>query len=128
MAAKRTPATLQKSSAEEIKREESPFWLVPVFLDIGSSGGLSFKWPLAHRMGLVRPIFVEPDPIEADRLRQSKPHIEILPFALWNTDGIVDFNVTRAPGCSSLLEPDLDTARSLGRVRRFRLRARLGSP
>lgn len=100
----------------------------PVLLDIGSRGGLATKWHLINRCGFLTPLLVEPDPDEAENLRFRLPRAKVLPFALWNVDGPVELNLTRLPACSSVLVPDLDTMRLLGRADEFEIVRRVSVP
>jgi FkbM family methyltransferase len=80
----------------------------PCYLDVGARGGLSPRWQLVYRAGLIRPAFVEPDSNEANRLSEIYPDAIVLPVALGAVDGEqVTLHVTVQPGCSSLRRPDV---------------------
>jgi FkbM family methyltransferase len=76
-------------------------------LDVGARDGLSPNW---ERLGaLVRPVLVEPDPVEAARLTEryhNVPGAVILQQGLAESAGRRTLYVTRLPHCSSLLEPN----------------------
>ncbi len=87
----------------------------PVYLDIGARGGLPPRWQWVQQAGLIRPAFVEADPEEADRLRTSLPDALVLSHALGDIDGEdALLHVTREPGRSSVLEPDMDVLAPFG--------------
>jgi FkbM family methyltransferase len=87
----------------------------PVYLDIGARGGLSARWKLVHAARLIRPVFVEADPDEADRLKYRYPGASVIPFALGDVDGeSAELKITREPGRSSLLEPDVAVLEKFG--------------
>lgn len=77
------------------------------YADIGARGGLSRSWQVLWKAGLVSPIFVEPEPEAAGVLRGLYPDAQIIQRALGDTNETRTLYVTRQPGCSSLLEPDL---------------------
>ena len=88
---------------------------LPTYLDVGARGGLPARWQLAYRAGLIRPVFVEPDPGEAARLSSRYPGVLVIPNALGDVDGqAAELKVTREPGRSSMLEPDIDVLRAFG--------------
>lgn len=43
----------------------------PVYLDIGARGSLPRRWHMAWLLGIVSPVFVEPDPEQARLLRKK---------------------------------------------------------
>jgi FkbM family methyltransferase len=77
--------------------------------DIGSRGGVHQRW---HRFGAhLRVIGFEPDRQECQRLNEmsgSYPYeFRCLPYALGrDVRSAVDFHICKAPGCSSLYEPN----------------------
>lgn len=75
-------------------------------LDVGARGGLQYPWNRLRSM--INPIMVEPDPQEADRLRDVSDgaDVVVVPHALWSRDEDVELRITRSPGCSSVLEPN----------------------
>jgi FkbM family methyltransferase len=75
--------------------------------DVGARGGLSRGWQVLWRAGFVRPIFVEPEPEEAARLREMYPNASIIQRALGEQREARTLFVTHQPGCSSLLRPDV---------------------
>ena len=86
----------------------------PVLYDIGGRGGLHARWRLAHKCGLVRPLLFEPDPAEREQLVKIYGHSSVVSVAVGDQEGSASLYVTAEPGCSSLLEPDLDALRALG--------------
>lgn len=80
---------------------------VPVYLDIGSRGGLPARWRPVLFAGLILPVYVEPDPIEAANMTRRFPRARLIRAPLGAVDGYpATLHVTREPGRSSLLEPD----------------------
>jgi FkbM family methyltransferase len=78
------------------------------YLDIGARGGLPTRWGWAYGAGLIRPVFVEADPGEAARLKTRYPGTSVIPLALGDVDDEqAELKITREPGRSSLLEPDM---------------------
>jgi FkbM family methyltransferase len=73
------------------------------FWDIGARWGLSRSVECLYRLGFVRPVFFEPDPLEAARLLQT--YSKVFNYALSNNNGEATLYVTREPGGSSLLKP-----------------------
>lgn len=73
--------------------------------DVGARGGLSRGWHFMWKAGLVRPIFVEPEPEEANRLSKTYSNASIIQAALGEQSETRTLYVTRQPGCSSLLRP-----------------------
>lgn len=88
---------------------------IGTFLDVGSRGGLASRWQWAYRAGLIRPVFVEPDAAEAASLRRRYPGETVIEVALGARDATdVVLNITREPGRSSVLEPDVARLREYG--------------
>lgn len=75
--------------------------------DVGARGGLSRGWQVLWRAGLVRPIFVEPEPEEAKRLGETYPNAALIEHALGERQEMRSLFVTHHPGCSSLLRPQV---------------------
>jgi FkbM family methyltransferase len=78
------------------------------YADVGARGGLPSPWYFAHKLGLVYPIFFEPDPVAAKVLGSSYPSTVVVPYAL----GAIDCKeetlyITRALGQTSVLKPDI---------------------
>lgn len=80
-----------------------------ILADIGARGGIDERW---HPYGdHVEAIAFDADPVECERLNGLEfPYkIQFLPYALGATDGeSATLNICRKPGCSSLLEPNMD--------------------
>ena len=60
---------------------------------------------ILYRIGVVRPIFFEPDPLEANNLTQRYKFSSVFNCALLDKDGTATLYITRDPSCSSLLRP-----------------------
>lgn len=74
-------------------------------VDVGARGGVQTEWRRADRH--LEVIGFEPDPAEHARLNESaSPGVRFLNAALTDAPGRVTLNVTRAPGSSSVLEPN----------------------
>ena len=81
----------------------------PVYLDVGSRGGLPARWRPVASVGLIASVFVEPDLVEAAQLAAQFPKARLIRSALGSTDNAVaTLRLTREPGRSSLLEPNPD--------------------
>ena len=82
---------------------------------MGARGGLPLRCQWAQRAGLISPAFVEAEPREAARLRLASLGALVLPYPLGDVDGKDTLlNLTREPGRSSLLEPDMDALAPFG--------------
>lgn len=77
-------------------------------LDVGARNGLSRGYQWMWRAGLVAPTFIEPEPEEANRLRERYPDAQVIECALGKQKEKRSLYVTRQPGCSSLLMPRVD--------------------
>jgi len=60
---------------------------------------------ILYRIGVVRPIFFEPDPLEANNLTHRYKFSSVFNCALLDKDGTATLYITRDPSCSSLLRP-----------------------
>jgi len=79
----------------------------PVYLDVGSRGGLPARWRPVESVGLIAPVLVEPDRAEAARLAVQSPKARLIQSPLGSVDGaLATLHLTREPGRSSLLEPN----------------------
>lgn len=76
-------------------------------IDIGARDGLQYPWDGLKRE-LLTVTFVEPDPVEAERLQNTiiDDETSVLPFALWKERADVTFHITRSPGVSSVYLPN----------------------
>ena len=96
-------AAVSRAAAEAVylgmRKAPLSFW------DIGARGGLSRPMEILYRIGVVRPIFFEPDPLEANTLTRRYKFSNVFNCALLNKDGTATLYLTRDPGCSSLLRP-----------------------
>ncbi len=84
------------------------------YLDVGARGGPIRAWAMAHRSGIADLFLVEPDAEEAIGLRSKWPRATIVEAALGSSASSQTLYVTADPACSSLLEPDLDSAVNVG--------------
>jgi len=96
-------AAVSRAAAEAVylgmRKAPLSFW------DIGARGGLSRAMEILYRVGVVRPIFFEPDPLEADTLTHRYRFSSVFKCALLDKDGTATLYLTRDPGSSSLLRP-----------------------
>ncbi len=73
-------------------------------VDVGGAGGLEPEWhPHANS---ISPVFFEPNPEAAQRLRDSLRYATVIDRALSNSSGRKRLYVTRNPLCTSLLKPN----------------------
>ncbi len=104
---------LQSSTFTQYLRD-SPLVLV----DIGARGGPSENWQAA--LPHLSVIGFEPDPEEHARFQKAAPANECyLNAALWHEPPDQMLNLTRSPGSSSILEPNLDFLRRFPNNERF---------
>jgi FkbM family methyltransferase len=78
-----------------------------VLVDIGASGGIQPKW--RRHLRHLRPIMIEPNPAEAERLRDSlgtRTDSVVVERGLAAAAGSYTLNVAHWPGCTSLREAD----------------------
>ena len=96
-------AAVSRAAAEAVylgmRKTPLSFW------DIGARGGLSRPMEILYRIGVVRPIFFEPDPLEANTLTHRYKFSSVFNCALFDKDGDGTLYLTRDPGSSSLLRP-----------------------
>src|SRR5438034_7547466 len=96
-------AAVSRAAAEAVylgmRKAPLSFW------DIGARGGLSRPMEVLYRVGVVRPSFFEPDPLEANTLTHRYKGSSVFKCALWDKDGAATLYLTRDPSCSSLLRP-----------------------
>jgi FkbM family methyltransferase len=96
-------AAVSRAAAEAVylglRRAPLSFW------DIGARGGLSRPMEILYRIGVVRPMFFEPDPLEANNLTHRYKFSSVFNCALLDKDGTATLYITRDPSCSSLLRP-----------------------
>src|SRR6266436_4479298 len=96
-------AAVSRAAAEAVylgmRKTPLSFW------DIGARGGLSRPMEILYRIGVVRPIFFEPDPLEANTLKHRYKFSSVFNCALLDKDGDGTLYLTRDPGSSSLLRP-----------------------
>jgi len=80
-----------------------------VLVDVGARSGIDERWAPYHQHLDV--IGFDADKVECDRLNASKfPYkVRYLPHALGSSDGQkVELRICKKPGCSSLLEPNME--------------------
>jgi FkbM family methyltransferase len=77
----------------------------PMLLDVGARGGPQRKWVALSRLARLDFQLVEPEAVEAQRLRRSWPRARIIQHALGEADGEAEFHANPDPGLSSLLPP-----------------------
>lgn len=85
------------------------------FVDVGARGGIDERWRPFH--GLLQVLAFEPDPEECSKLNGSASRmpypIQFVPKALGAIDGEqASLNICKQPGCSSLLQPNLELCRA----------------
>lgn len=76
--------------------------------DVGGRGGLQGRWRVVARFAPVVGVLFEPDPAEAARLRASGERVTVVEWALGAEPGTATLHITREPGRSSLLVPNVD--------------------
>jgi len=72
-------------------------------LDIGARGGVDWPWSIFNKDSISL-ILVEPDPIEAEKLKRNVKNQEgvVLPYALWREKSTLTLNLNKSPGTSSV--------------------------
>ena len=73
--------------------------ITPIYLDVGSAGGLSRLWGYLQELQLIKIISIDLNN------KWGKTH-NLINTAIGHIDGKHDFYITRHPGCCSCLEPD----------------------
>jgi len=92
-------------------------------LDIGARGGIGQPWDTIKSSDL-NVILVEPDPIEAEVLKQNHQG-DILPYALWSEETELILNINNSPGTSSVLEPNMAFLRQFDDSERFEAQSKI---
>jgi hypothetical protein len=92
-------STITKASLYGMRREPIRYW------DAGARWGLSRPMQALYRCGLVRPVFFEAEPAEAERLKARYRRGSVLACGLWDDETSGTLYVTDEPGQSSLLKP-----------------------
>jgi FkbM family methyltransferase len=79
---------------------------------------------------LLSVVLVEPDPIEAERLRKELSPNEgvVLPFALWRDERTLTLNLNRSPGTSSIYLPNRQFIDQFPEAERFDVLEKLEMP
>ncbi len=78
-------------------------------LDIGARGGVQWPWSELTPDSLTT-VMVEPDAVEAERLRQKCVGTNegvVLSAALWQEGTLLNLNLNRSPGTSSVFKPNM---------------------
>ncbi len=76
-------------------------------MDVGGRDGLHNRWD--GFKDFAQFILVEPDPVEAKRLQSiGGKNLQIVDKALWSKPCEIKINITSSPGCSSVLNPDMN--------------------
>jgi FkbM family methyltransferase len=75
------------------------------YVDIGGRGGLPPRWKIAHSLGLIRPIFFEPEKMAAIELQKRYPKAVVETIGLGDKAGSATLYLTRDKGRSSVLRP-----------------------
>jgi FkbM family methyltransferase len=76
-------------------------------VDVGSAGGIQPKWE--RHLSQLNAFLFEPNLSEAEKIRgryAGQPNIQVITKALYDTTATKTLNVTRHPGCTSLLPPN----------------------
>lgn len=90
-------------------------------LDVGARGGVQWPWNRVSSE-LLSTVLIEPDPTEAERLKQELERNErsaVLPVALWCDQRILSINSNRSPGTSSAYMPNKQFLNQFPEVERF---------
>ena len=77
------------------------------FVDIGAAGGLEPRWKAIEKH--ISYYGFEPDKRSINELNIKINKIKnkyFYPFALWSTNGSIDLNLCKSPGCSSVFKPN----------------------
>jgi len=77
-------------------------------LDIGARGGLQWPWDQLTS-NLIKNIFIEPDPEEAEKLRKEYHESGrgvVIESALWCDERELSLYINKSPGTSSVFEPN----------------------
>ncbi len=91
-----------------LKRFATRFGRRPVLGIIGARDGAAGVHRILAARGLIDVMGFEPDKEECERLTKLQPYATFEPWALGETTGPRPFYITKHPGCSSCLEPDME--------------------
>ena len=91
-------------------------------LDIGARDGLGWPWDQLEP-NLVEAILIEPDPEEAERLKNQSGgrKLHVIPRALWDEQKKVTLNINKSPGTSSIFEANTEFLNQFPDAQRFNL-------
>jgi FkbM family methyltransferase len=92
-------------------------------LDVGARDGVGYPWNTAEIENL-NVILVEPDPEEAELLRQHHQG-DILPYALWSKETELWLNINNSPGTSSVLEANIPFLSQFDDSQRYELKNKI---
>ncbi|MBF8274667.1 MAG: FkbM family methyltransferase [Magnetococcales bacterium] len=88
-------------------------------MDVGARGGID-AIPWSNMLSLIDVISFEPEADELKRmLARKRENDQILGTALHRDVLKIPLHVTKAPGCSSLYEPNIDFLKQFPNVERF---------
>lgn len=90
-------------------------------LDVGARGGLQTPWEKLYLSRDVTPVFIEPEPVAAQALREIYPESIVVEEGLSDQFGSASLFVTAVPGCSSLLAPDHAVLARYKNMKNFRV-------
>lgn len=96
---------IEVSIYETPSLEDKPY--IITFADVGAMGGVHEPW--RKMKGFIQPILFEPSPESAKSLIADLSDFTapiLVQAALADFDGEAELNITRHPGCSSLLNPN----------------------
>jgi len=89
-----------------------------VFCDVGARWGL--EEPFKSYRDCVDVISFEPDQEEYEELSNKKMNRDlVLPYALYSEEKIINLNLTKARGCSSIYKPNISFLNKFPDVERF---------
>jgi FkbM family methyltransferase len=80
---------------------------------VGARGDLMEGMPYLQRQGKFRFVGFEPDPVEAERLRETKLWDVVVGEAVGSRDTTATLYMTENPGCASLYEPHTENVQRL---------------
>ena len=93
-----------------------------ICVDVGARGGLGQPW--VHYPNAIQGVFFDADPDENNEL-QEKSDAKVLPYALTESCGTYDFNLTKARRCSSFLEPNYEYLQNFPEQERYEVEQRI---
>ena len=92
-------------------------------LDIGARDGIG--WPWSSVKGVYLDVMlVEPDPVEA-KLLEEQGQGKVIPYALWNEETELTFNINNSPGTSSVFEANMPFLQQFEDAQRFEVKEKI---